>query len=184
MTTSYYYQCPSCPLGRGVDDKNETIQMTRLTTQFTIYTIKTINKITHNFNLINKFSTFVENKNLAKALINWNENRIEIPGNVLLTKSFMKYHINNFWNEYMNKLPDNTHMLFLFRVQFNDGQIRTLCKLQQLNKEDKNYIIDLLENKIQFSDDSYKTTPIIKIILAFSLSVGQKWKSRRKSNSF
>ena len=54
--------------------------MTRLTTQFTIYTNKTINK----------FSTFVENKNLAKALINWNENRIEIPGNVLLTKSFMK----------------------------------------------------------------------------------------------
>ena len=137
--------------------------MTRLTTQFTIYTNKTINK----------FSTFVENKNLAKALINWNENRIEIPGNVLLTKSFMKYHINNFWNEYMNKLPDKTHMLFLFRVHFNDGQIRTLCKLQQLNKEDKNYLIDILENKIQFSDDSYKTTPITKIILAFSVRSGR-----------
>ena len=85
----------------------------------------------------------------------------------------MKYHIENFWNEYMTKIADNTHMIFLFRVQFNDGQIRTLCKLQQLNKEDKNYIIDLLENKIQFSDDSYKTTPITKIILAFSVRSGR-----------
>ena len=37
----------------------------------------------------------------------------------------------------MSKIGDNEHMLFLFRVQFNTGQIRTLCKLQQLNKEDK-----------------------------------------------
>ena len=84
----------------------------------------------------------------------------------------MKYHINNFWNEYMNKLPDNTHMLFLFRVQFNDGQIRTLCKLQQLNKEDKNYIIDLLENKIQFHyllDNGIKNNKL-KYFICFGFS--------------
>ena len=56
--------------------------MTRLTTQFTIYTIKTINKITqytHNFIFINKFSTMVENKTISKMLSKWNEHRIDIP---------------------------------------------------------------------------------------------------------
>ena len=82
----------------------------------------------------------------------------------------MKYHIENFWNEYMSTIADNTHMIFLFRVQFNTGQIRTLCKLQRLNKEDKNYLIDLLDNEIQLSDDAYRTTPISAIFLAFSVS--------------
>ena len=85
----------------------------------------------------------------------------------------MKYHIENFWNEYMTKIADNTHMIFLFRVQFNTGDIRTLCKLQRLNKEDKNYLIELLDNEIQLSDDAYRNTPIAAIFLAFAARTGR-----------
>lgn len=68
----------------------------------------------------------------------------------------------------MNKINNNQHILFILRLQFSNGQVRTLNKLTKLTKNDLKYIIDLLNDKVQSSQDGYKTMPlnaIIKLII-------------------
>lgn len=58
--------------------------------------------------------------------------------------------------------------IFILRLQFSNGQVRTLNKLTKLTKNDLKYIIDLLNDKVQSSQDGYKTMPlnaIIKLII-------------------
>lgn len=106
-----------------------------------------------------------------KNSITWIENKVKISSQVLLTKAFIKYHINIFWGakpEVMNKINNNQHILFILRLQFSNGQVRTLNKLTKLTKNDLKYIIDLLNDKVQSSQDGYKTMPlnaIIKLII-------------------
>lgn len=103
-----------------------------------------------------------------KNSITWIENKVKISSQVLLTKAFIKYHINIFWTEVMNKINNNQHILFILRLQFSNGQVRTLNKLTKLTKNDLKYIIDLLNDKVQSSQDGYKTMPlnaIIKLII-------------------
>ena len=107
------------------------------------------------------------NKNNNNS-ITWIENKVNISTQVLLTKAFIKHHINIFWTEIMNKINDNQHILFILRLQFSNGQVRTLNKLTKLTKNDLKYIIDLLNDKVQSSQDGYKTMPlnaIIKLII-------------------
>ena len=87
-----------------------------------------------------------------KNSITWIENKVKISSQVLLTKAFIKYHINIFWGakpEVMNKINNNQHILFILRLQFSNGQVRTLNKLTKLTKNDLKYIIDLLNDKVQ-----------------------------------
>ena len=103
-----------------------------------------------------------------KNSITWIENKVKISSQVLLTKAFIKYHINIFWTEVMNKINNNQHILFILRLQFSNGQVRTLNKLTNLTKNDLKYIIDLLNDKVQSSQGGYKTMPlnaIIKLII-------------------
>lgn len=71
----------------------------------------------------------------------WNEHKINIPTKVLLTKAFITHNITNFWSDIVLKITDNQHILLLFRIQYIDDTINTLCTLQKLNKNDLNYII-------------------------------------------
>ena len=108
-----------------------------------------------------------------KNSITWIENKVKISSQVLLTKAFIKYHINIFWTEIMNKINDNQHILFILRLQFNNGQVRTLNKLTKLTKKDLNFILDLLNDKIQSSQDGYKTIPLNAIIFAYAIVDGK-----------
>ena len=103
----------------------------------------------------------------------WNEHKINIPSKVLLTNAFIKHHINNFWTDIVLKITDTQHILLLVRIQYIDDSINTLCTLQKLNKNDIKYIIKLLTNKIQMSQDEYLNKPIKNIIFGYVIRDGK-----------
>ena len=105
--------------------------------------------------------------------ITWIENKVNISTQVLLTKAFIKYHLNIFWKEVVNKINDNQHILFILRLHFSNGSIRTLNKLVKLTKNDLKFLLDLLNDKIQTSQDAYKSTPINAITFAYAICDGK-----------
>lgn len=116
--------------------------------------------------------TKAQNKNS----IVWIENKVKLSSQVLLTKAFIKYHINIFCREpveVMNKIKDNQHVLFILRLQFSNDQIRTLNKMVKLTKNDLKYLIDLLNDKVQTSQDGYKTMSLNNIIFAYAIVEGK-----------
>ena len=120
-----------------------------------------------------------------KNSITWIENKVKISSQVLLTKAFIKYHINIFWGakpDVMNKIKDNQHVLFILRLQFSNGQIRTLNKMVKLTKLDLKFLLDLLNDKVQTSQDGYKTMSLNTIIFAYAIVDG-KISSNLQNNS-
>ena len=59
-----------------------------------------------------------------KNSITWIENKVKISSQVLLTKAFIKYHINIFWGakpEVMNKINDaasRSTCIIYFKITF------------------------------------------------------------------
>lgn len=110
----------------------------------------------------------------------WIENKVKISNQVLLTKAFIKYHINIFCREpveVMEKLTDNQHVLFILRLHFSNGSIRTLNKMVKLTGgktgNDLKFLLDLLNDKVQTSQDGYKTTPLNAITFAYAIVDGK-----------
>lgn len=97
----------------------------------------------------------IKTKNNNKNSITWIENKVKISQQVLLTKAFIKYHINIFCREpveVMNKINDDQHILFILRLHFSSGSsggtVRTLNKMVKLTKLDLKFLIDLLNDKV------------------------------------
>ena len=103
----------------------------------------------------------------------WNSHVVTLDQESLITKPLLMSEINKFWDSVVNKIESNNHILLLFKIKFNSGQIRTLGKMQQLNPNDKNYLVDFLGDVLQRLEDSYSTTPIIQIIFYYGIREGE-----------
>ena len=79
----------------------------------------------------------------------WNSHVVTLDQESLITKPLLMSEINKFWDSVVNKIESNNHILLLFKIKFNSGQIRTLGKMQQLNPNDKNYLVDFLGDVLQ-----------------------------------
>ena len=91
---------------------------------------------------------------------------------MLFTNDLLKKYLNKFWVEKVDKI-DNTHLLFLCRLQWENGEFATVGELQRLNKEDKEYIYNYLLDVISLkSGDVYKSIPIISITFSYGLRNG------------
>lgn len=77
----------------------------------------------------------------------------------------------------MEKLTNNPgqpkHVLFILRLHFSNGSIRTLNKMVKLTKLDLKFLIDLLNDKVQTSQDGYKSTPLNAITFAYAIVEGK-----------
>jgi hypothetical protein len=110
---------------------------------------------------------------LKNKILNWIDYNINVK-NKVFTKELLNTNLNKFWNEIVEtKISDNKHIWFLFRLRWADGTYVTIGKLQRLNKEDKDYILNFLINEIEDKSEYYKTTNIISMVFSYNIKNGR-----------
>lgn len=109
----------------------------------------------------------------AKGNLHWKNIFIPLQAGSTLTNKLIDSHVNMFWKDVVEKINDDQHILFLFRIQKDNGQFLTLGKLQQLNKEDKKYIIEYISNIIELQNNYYLEMPIIKLAFSYGIRDGK-----------
>jgi hypothetical protein len=72
----------------------------------------------------------------------------------------------------MNKLDDNKHIIFLCRLQWDNGELATLGNIQRLNKDDKDYIFNYLLNMISIKSDAYTSNPMMSLTFSYGIRDG------------
>jgi len=110
-------------------------------------------------------------KNFNKIL-NWIDYRINIK-NKVFSKELLSNNLNKFWVDVMeNKLSDNQHIWLLFRLQWANGEFVTIGKLQKLNKEDRDYILNYILSMMEDKSEYYTSTEMISIIFSYNIKKG------------
>jgi hypothetical protein len=110
---------------------------------------------------------------MKNKILNWIDYNINIK-NKVFTKELLNNNLNKFWNEIVeNKLSDNQHIWFLFRLKWADGTYVTVGKLQRLNKEDRDFILEFIINEIEDKSEYYKTTNIISMVFSYNIKNGR-----------
>ena len=105
--------------------------------------------------------------------LNWIDYIFEIK-NKNFTSELFKNKLNIFWKEIMeNKLNENQHIWLLFRLQWGNYQIVTIGKLQKLNKEDKNYLMEYILNNMEDKSDYYKEQPLKSMMFSYTIKKGR-----------
>lgn len=138
---------------------------------------------------VEKISINLHNKSII--LFDWNYIKYEAENkNKLLSDKLIKENLDKFWLEYIQFIPKNHALLFLFKVEWAPagGGYVTLDKLNILNnlslpktesgesepafslQESYLELKDLLIKRLVFKDDFYKSTIINKIVVSFKLS--------------
>jgi len=101
--------------------------------------------------------------------------------NNLYSKSLLKIYINKFWFEVVNKIEDNQHILFIFRVKFENSHIATIVKMKKIKISNKEDIFNYIKDRLSLSNEAYTQTPISSIIFTYGIREG-KIKSTFSSN--
>src|SRR6266567_1846033 len=94
---------------------------------------------------------------------NWNNLEIKLRNPILISKALLKNNLNKFWENKMNHLDDNHHVLFILRLKFENNEVVTASTLQKINKTNKNDLIEYLYDRItSVSHETYKNKlPIV-----------------------
>jgi hypothetical protein len=95
----------------------------------------------------------------------------------VLTKQLITEYINKFHQEIILKIdsPEEKHLFFIFRITLENGQIKTVTKIQKLNldEESKQQIIEYIYDKITTIQDSYFSEPVQSIIISYGIRKGK-----------
>jgi hypothetical protein len=89
-----------------------------------------------------------------------------------LTNDQVNFYINKFWNEIIANINDNKHILILFKVKYDNNNILSIGNMQKLNREDKNYYIELIQDLLSLKMEGYTNTPILSIKFTYSIRDG------------
>ena len=104
--------------------------------------------------------------------LHWENYYIPFSSEMLFNNDLLKKYLSKFWTDKVEPI-DNAHLLFLCRLQWENGEFATVGELQRLNKEDKEYIYNYLLDVISLkSGDVYKSIPIISITFSYGLRNG------------
>src|ERR1700755_406662 len=89
----------------------------------------------------------------------WNDFEVQIKDK-LLTKNFIRYSLDLFWNEEILNIKEDQFILIQFKVKISAGIIRSISHVQTVQKKDYNI---LLESFLIFWDirsEDYKLTEV------------------------
>jgi hypothetical protein len=111
---------------------------------------------------------------IIKSTINktWTNKLYNFDNIIIFNIEVLKKYINKFWNENINLLDNDSHILLLTRMRRDNGQIATIGQLQRLNKDDKDYLFKYLLDIIELKTDGYEDVPINAIIFSFAFRSG------------
>nr|YP_009517256.1 RNA polymerase [Tephrocybe rancida]YP_009517279.1 RNA polymerase [Tephrocybe rancida]AYE93176.1 RNA polymerase [Tephrocybe rancida]AYE93177.1 RNA polymerase [Tephrocybe rancida] len=107
----------------------------------------------------------------------WNNLPYKLNNKQLFTKRLLKYYINKFWEDIINKTDiAESHILLIFRIQFDNGDsdYRTLGDMQTLSKseKDKDFYINYLLSIMELKSDTYNTLPVLSIVFSYGFRDG------------
>ena len=110
-----------------------------------------------------------QNKNFS----NWINYTIRItPSN--FTKDLLESNLNKFWNDIVSpNVSEDQHIIFLFRIQWDDNQFATIGNLQKLNNDDKDYIFNYILDEIKDKSEYYLEQSIISIVFTYAIREGR-----------
>lgn len=112
-------------------------------------------------------------KNKFLKLANWDNYTISLKPTIF-TKDLLISSLDKFWTNIVEqRLNDDQHILFLFRLQWTDNQFVTIGNLQKLNKQDKDYILDFIMDEIKDRGDYYLENSIISIVFSYGIRDGR-----------
>ena len=111
-------------------------------------------------------------KNKILKLSNWENYTIRIKPSIF-SRDLLVQNLNIFWSKIVDKINNDQHILFLFRLQWSDTQFVTIGNLQRLNKEDKDYILNFLIDEIQDRGEYYLEQSIISIVFSYGIRDGK-----------
>jgi len=114
----------------------------------------------------------------------WNNYEIKLKIPSLFTKALLEANVNKFWKENMETLPDNHYIFFIFRLKFDNNQIRSASTLQKIDRTNKNDIIEYLYSRISLSNEAYTSTPIKSLIFSYGVRIGKLDQSENEINGF
>jgi len=110
---------------------------------------------------------------MLKNKLNWIDFKVEIK-NTNFSPKLLKTKMDIFWKEVIEtKLTANQHIWLLFRLQWTDNNFVTIGKLQKLNKEDKDYILNKLIDEIIDKGGYYLETSIISLVFTYAIRKGR-----------
>lgn len=91
-----------------------------------------------------------------------------------LSTTILTQYITLFWTDIFAHLSnrDNIHLLILCKVQFHNGETRTLAHMRRCNFTDKDLFTNYLVSRLGGLNDTYKDTPIISITLDYNICDG------------
>ena len=97
--------------------------------------------------------------------------------NLTITNDVLQGYIKLFWKDIfipLNSHNPNIHLMLLCKVQFVDSTMgyRTLADLRRVNFSDRGLFTEYLVNKLGVLSDSYKVTPVTKIIFSYAVKDG------------
>lgn len=104
----------------------------------------------------------------------WDNIQLELKDNIFTHVTLRKF-INNFYDLHITKLNSDQHILFIFRIELINTDIKTCTKLLKLdnNLEYKENLIDFLIDKINLTLDSYNNSPIKSLIISYGVRKGK-----------
>jgi hypothetical protein len=105
----------------------------------------------------------------------WSNIEYKLSNTQILTKPIISEYINKFFTFITKEIDDNHYLVFIFRITLENGQIKTVTKLQKLNVDNKSkqQIIEYINDKIGLVQNSYFSEPIQSIIISYGIRKGK-----------
>jgi hypothetical protein len=102
----------------------------------------------------------------------WDNYKINISNEFILSNDLIEKIINDFWINKVEKININQHIIVLFRIVTSDNLYYTIGQLQSLNKTDKEYYIQYIQNVLSIKNDYYKEAILNSIIFSYGIREG------------
>jgi len=108
-------------------------------------------------------------KILGKKKLEWIH--VEYPcSEQTISDKLINKMVNRLWTEKFKDLEsENKYLILMFRVTLDNGDIKTLTKLQKLRLESKEFLKKFLQLKALLIQDAYSDAPIKSVIFSYGI---------------
>jgi len=108
-------------------------------------------------------------KNFGKKKLEWIHVEYLCSEQTISDKLINKM-VNRLWTEKFKDLDsENKYLILMFRVTLDNGDIKTLTKLQKLRLESKEFLKKFLHFKALLIQDAYSDAPIKSVIFSYGI---------------
>lgn len=101
----------------------------------------------------------------------WDNITYELKDNIL-NKNILTKFMNNFYEQIVQLITDDQHILFIFRIVLINDDIKTVSKLKKINKDSKDDLISFIWDAIELTNNNYSNAPIKSLIISYGIRKG------------